>query len=134
MKATALGNKICRRVCYLPPVSIYGLLWRARQKLCVNGHLRLAYAAKKGVKFVLENPISTLLWRYRPLRVLWQISCIKLLVPLALLPTKSPAKLPNRDTAEEAPRDTCDDLAGCIRGIHAQTRTWTAFFDSSWTL
>ena len=34
-------------------------------------HLRLQYAMAKKVNFVIENPSSTLLWRYVPLRELW---------------------------------------------------------------
>ena len=38
-----------------------------------HDHLRLRYAMAKKVNFVIENPSSTLLWRYLPLRELWPI-------------------------------------------------------------
>ena len=37
-------------------------------------HLRLVYLTRKGVTFAIENPTTSLLFRYKPLRDTWSQS------------------------------------------------------------
>ena len=78
LPSTRASNRLCRRVCYLPPACTHvprGLLLHDTYSpllICLKpASFRLTYAIQKGLFFVLENPTGTLLWRYWPLRATW---------------------------------------------------------------